>query len=141
MGKFGTGARFRRPAVAALAALGLSAALAATASAHHSYAVFDGTKKVEVQGTVKEWQFTNPHTWLQVMVVENGAPVEYSIEGSSVNTLARRGWNPKTFKPGDKVTVLMNPLRDGGKGGSFILATLADGRVLSQANVPQPGAR
>lgn len=121
--------------VACLIALGIAAAPAA-ALAHHSFAQFDMTKSITLQGTVKEWQFANPHTWLQLMVMENGAPVEYSIEGSSVNALARRGWNPKTFIPGDKVTIVANPMRDGNRGGALVRATLPDGRVLSTGQTP-----
>jgi hypothetical protein len=108
----------------------------APASAHHSFAMFDRTKNVQLDGTVKDWQFTNPHSWLQLLVVENGNPVEYGIEGSSVNTLLRIGWGPKTFKPGDKVSVVINPLRDGRKGGAFVKATLPDGRILSSGQTP-----
>ena len=104
--------------------------------AHHSFAMFDRTKNVQLEGTVKDWQFTNPHSWLQLLVLENGNPVEYGIEGSSVNTLLRIGWGLKTFKPGDKVSVVINPLRDGRKGGAFVKATLPDGRILSSGQTP-----
>jgi hypothetical protein len=106
------------------------------ASAHHSFAMFDRTKEVTLEGTVKDWQFTNPHSWLQLLVIENGNPVEYGIEGSSVNTLLRIGWGTKTFKAGDKISVLINPLRDGRKGGAFVKATLPDGRILSSGQTP-----
>ena len=106
------------------------------ASAHHSFAMFDRTKEVQLDGTVKDWQFTNPHSWLQLLVLENGNPVEYGIEGSSVNTLLRIGWGPKSFKPGDKVSIVINPLRDGRKGGSFVKATLPDGRILTSGQTP-----
>jgi len=106
------------------------------ASAHHSFAMFDRTKEVRLDGTVKEWQFTNPHSWLQLFVIENGTPVEYGIEGSSVNTLLRIGWGTRTFKPGDKISVVINPLRDGRKGGAFVKATLPDGRILSSGQTP-----
>ncbi|MDB5458326.1 MAG: hypothetical protein JWO72_67 [Caulobacteraceae bacterium] len=109
---------------------------AAPASAHHSYAMFDRTKAVTLEGTVKEWQFTNPHSWLQLIVLENGTPIEYGVEGASVNTLIRIGWGPKTFKAGDKVTIVMNPLRDGTKGGAFVKATLPSGKTLSAGQTP-----
>jgi hypothetical protein len=98
--------------------------------------MFDRSKAVKLEGTVKEWQFTNPHCWLQLMVLESGNQVEYGIEGSSVNTLLRIGWRHDTFKVGDKVSVLINPLRDGRKGGAFVEATLPDGRVLSSGQTP-----
>jgi hypothetical protein len=106
------------------------------ASAHHSFAMFDHTKEVKLDGTVKSWQFTNPHSWLQLLVIEDGNPVEYGIEGSSVNTLLRIGWGPHTFTPGDKVTVIINPLKDGRKGGAFVKAILPDGRTLSSGQTP-----
>jgi len=123
--------------IAGLIALAI-AGVPVAALAHHSFAQFDKTKSVTLQGTVKEWQFTNPHSWLQLLVVEgeNGAPQEYSIEGSSVNALARRGWSPTTFKPGDKITVVVNPMLDGSHGGAFVKATLPDGRVLSSGQTP-----
>ncbi len=106
------------------------------ASAHHSFAMFDRSKALKLEGTVREWQFTNPHCWLQLLVLENGNQVEYGIEGSSVNTLLRIGWRPDTFKVGDKVSVMINPLRDGRKGGAFVEATLPDGRILSSGQTP-----
>ena len=75
-------------------ALGATA-IASPALAHHSFAVYDHTKKVTLEGTVKDWVFANPHSSLTLVVMENGAPVEYLIEGASVNTLIRMGgWSP-----------------------------------------------
>jgi hypothetical protein len=104
--------------------------------AHHSFAMFDRTKSVTLDGVVKEWQFTNPHTWVQIVVMEGGLPVEYGVEGPSVNTLVRVGWSPTTFKPGDKVQIIMNPLRDGTKGGAFVKAILPNGKVLTAGQTP-----
>jgi hypothetical protein len=118
-------------------ALGLAVALcaiAAPASAHHSFAMYDKTKTVTISGTVKAWEFANPHSVLVLMVMDNGTPAEYTVEGSSVNTLVRIGWGSKSFHPGDKVTVVMNPMRDGTKAGSFLRATLANGKTLSAAS-------
>jgi hypothetical protein len=118
-------------------ALGATA-IASPALAHHSFAVYDHTKKVTLEGTVKDWVFANPHSSLTLVVMENGAPVEYLIEGASVNTLIRMGgWSPATFKPGDKITVVMNPMRNSTTAGAFIRATLPDGKVINggqQAN-------
>jgi Family of unknown function (DUF6152) len=117
-----------------------SAALmvAPQALAHHSYAMFDLKQNVELVGTVKEWQFTNPHSYLQLVVVENGAPVEYTIESGSPNTLVRMGWSRQSFKPGDKITISINPLRDGSKGGRMVQATLPDGKILVLGLPPNP---
>ncbi len=102
------------------------------ALAHHSFAMFDNAKSVELEGTVREFQWTNPHSWIQLTVTENGQSVEYSIEGSSPNGLARRGWSRTSLKPGDRVKVTIHPLKDGAKGGSFVKAVKADGSTLSE---------
>ena len=111
-------------------ALAAALATAGSASAHHSFAMFDNQKEVVLEGTVREFQWTNPHTWVQLQVMENGKMVEYSIEGSSPNGLARRGWTRNSMKPGDKIKVTIHPLKDGNKGGSFVRAVLADGKTL-----------
>jgi hypothetical protein len=123
----------------ALAATGLLGVLAAVspAAAHHSFAMYDRGRTVTLQGVVKDWQFANPHSELTLVVAENDKTAEYKIESASVNVLVRIGWSPKTFKPGDKVTVVMNPLRDGTNAGAFLRATLADGRSLSAGQTPQ----
>lgn len=99
--------------------------------AHHSFAMFDNTKEVELQGKIKEFQWTNPHTWIQLMVNEGGKEVEYSIEGASPNGLVRKGWSRNSFKPGDQVKIVIHPLKEGAAGGSFVKATLPDGKVLT----------
>jgi hypothetical protein len=95
---------------------------------HHSFAGFDLSKNITLTGTVKEFQWVNPHSWIQLMVTDAaGASVEWSIEMSAPSSLVRQGWKPKMLKPGDQVTVIAHPLRDGRPGGSFVSATLADG--------------
>ena len=84
--------------------------------AHHSAAMFDDEKVVELTGTIKELQWTNPHIWIQVVVDKT----EWSVEGGSPNSLSRNGWRATTFKPGDAVSVRVNPMKDGSPGGSFI---------------------
>ena len=106
----------------------LGGALAAQpALSHHSFAMFDSAKEVTLEGTVREFQWTNPHSWLQVTVPRGGASVEYSIELGSPNSMSRRGWRRTTFKPGDKVTLVMNPMRDGSPGGALVYAIDAQG--------------
>jgi hypothetical protein len=102
------------------------------ALAHHSASMFDDTKVVELTGTVKELQWSNPHIWLQVIVDEKGAKKEWSIEGGSPNTLSRQGWRSTTFKPGDVVTVRLNPMKDGTPAGSFVGAKFSDGRTIGR---------
>ncbi|MBL8642315.1 MAG: hypothetical protein JNK21_00165 [Rhodospirillaceae bacterium] len=127
--------------VAALLVMALAFLGGSTASAHHSAAMFDQTKSVKLEGTVKQFQWTNPHTWLTVTVQdEGGLVVDWSVEMTSPNLLARAGWRPNTVKPGDKITVNISPLRDGSSGGQFVSATLADGRVLKYEGItPAPG--
>ena len=100
--------------------------------AHHSATMFDDTKVVELKGTVKELQWSNPHIWLQIVVEEKGVAKEWSVEGGSPNTLSRRGWRSTTFKPGDGVTVRVNPMKDGTTAGLFVGAKFADGKTLGR---------
>jgi len=114
--------------VLAGAALLCGAAFAAPAPAHHSFAMFDSAREVTLSGTVREFQWTNPHSWLQVVVPRGSATVEYSIELGSPNSMSRRGWRRTTFKPGDAVTVVMNPMRDGSPGGALVHAIDPQGK-------------
>ncbi len=122
--------------------LGIVAALATTALpalAHHSFSMFDAQKEVVLEGTIKEFQWTNPHVWIQLLVPgANGSVVEWSVEGGSPNLVGRQGWKRNTFKPGDKVVIRINPMRNGEPGGSFVGATLGDGRVLGGLQIPRP---
>jgi Family of unknown function (DUF6152) len=106
-------------------------ALSGTALAHHSFAMFDQSKKLPLTGTVREFQWTNPHAFIHIDVPEAGGGSEtWKVELNSPNNLKRQGWKSTALKPGDKVTVVINPLRDGTKGGLFVSATLPDGQVL-----------
>ena len=112
--------------------LGVLATLLSTASAsgHHSGAMFDAQKTLTLAGDVKAFQWSNPHCWIQLLVPVPGGTVEWSIEMGSTTELYRSGWRPGTLKPGDKVTVLVHPVRDQSPGGSFVSATGADGKLL-----------
>src|SRR5215216_5376128 len=101
-------------------------AIAAPLAAHHSAAMFDDAKVVELNGTIKEMQWMNPHIWIQVVVDQDGQKTEWSIEGGSPNSLSRNGWRATTFKSGDAVTVRINPMKDGTAAGSFIGAKWKD---------------
>jgi hypothetical protein len=110
--------------------IGSVAGLSLPVWAHHSAAMFDFSKTVTLQGTVKEFQYTNPHSWLQVLVVgPDGKTVEWGFEAEGPSTLLRAGIKAKTFRPGDKVTVVANPLRDGRPAGAWISVTAANGAV------------
>jgi hypothetical protein len=113
--------------LAGLAMLLLSTSL----FAHHSFAAFDMAKTSTLSGVVKEFQWLNPHSWIQMMVKDaSGNEVEWSIETGSPSSLARQGWKSKTLKPGDQIIVTMHPLRDGRPGGSLITVTMADGTKI-----------
>jgi len=101
------------------------------AGAHHSNAMFDETKVVTLEGKVRDFQWTNPHTWIQLRVMENGQEVEYSIEGRSPNALARIGWKRTTLKPDDQVKVTMNPIKTGERSGNVLTVVKSDGTVIS----------
>jgi len=100
------------------------------ARAHHSFAMFDRTRQVTLVGVVKAFQWTNPHSWVQLAVARGGAEEAWAIEALSPNVLGRQGWSKNTLRPGDRVSVVINPLRDGKAGGNLVSVALADGRVL-----------
>jgi hypothetical protein len=111
------------------------------ASAHHSTANFDYTKTVVLSGTVKQFQWTNPHSFIQVVVPDSkGEGVEWSIESGSPALERRLGWKPDMIKPGDKVSVTIAPVRSGGPSGTLRQITLPNGTVLygpgNQGEVP-----
>jgi hypothetical protein len=105
--------------------------LAAPAFAHHSGAMFDVTKKVDVSGTIIDFNWSNPHANFKVSVEKPGGTSEvWAVEMNSPNNLVRDGWKRTTLKAGDKVTVTVRPLRDGTPGGQYVSIVLADGKVL-----------
>jgi len=105
--------------------------LTAPAFAHHSGAMFDGKKTVSVVGTVKSFEWTNPHSWLEVLVQDkDGKTVQWSIEMNGPEALFRQGFRPNSPKVGDRVTVVMHPLQDGRHGGSVISVLLPDGKLI-----------
>jgi len=115
---------------AALTAAFLCGAIPALA--HHSTAMFDHTRELTIQGTVKEWQWTNPHSWLQLMAPDaNGTVVEQGFEVGSPNTLFRNGWRADTFKVGDKVTIVVYPRKGSSVGGMLVAAKRPDGTWLT----------
>jgi Family of unknown function (DUF6152) len=125
-------------AVRPMATAALALMFAAASSAHHSFAVFDRTKTVVLTGTVKEFQWTNPHAWIQINVPDSkGRITEWGAECGSPNMMVRTGWKRSLLKPGDKVVVTVNPLRDGRPNGSLITIKLPDGTVLGPGNTPK----
>ena len=127
----------------ALGLAGVAAvAVAIPAAAHHSFAMFDALKIVQLEGNVKEFQWTNPHAWILLNVKdEQGQMVMWAIEMNGPTGLARQGWLPKTLTPGMAVKAHIHPLRDGKSGGQFLAVTLPDGKVMGNptgrpANAP-----
>lgn len=109
----------------------IAAACAAPALAHHSFAMFDQTKTMTLTGIVSEFQWTNPHSFIELDVTnKSGGKDHWSVELNSPNHLVRQGWKRTTVKPGDKVTITLNPLLSGKKGGLFNSIVLPDGHVL-----------
>jgi hypothetical protein len=98
--------------------------------AHHSGAGVDRTRTVTVSGIVKDFRWTNPHSWIDLEVTDAKGTAVWSVEMNPPPFLIRAGWRASTLKPGDKVSVTLNPIRTGEPGGIFVSVTLADGRVL-----------
>ena len=129
-----------------LAAVAAGLALASVpALAHHSFAMFDQTKQMTLEGTVHEFQWTNPHSFIELDVENRGRTQRWSIELNSPNNLTRQGWRRTSLKAGEKISVRIAPLRDGHPGGLFLDLRKADGKVLDSGlpkngtpvNVPQ----
>lgn len=103
------------------------------ACAHHSAAMFDQSRTVELSGTVRLFQWTNPHCYIQ-LVVKNaqGQEEEWSLEMGAPMYLYNRGWRPSTVKAGDQLKVKLNPLRSGARGGLLVEALGMDGKALGK---------
>ena len=109
--------------------------LASPARAHHSFAMFDPKQSVTIHGVVKEFRWTNPHVFIQLIASGEGgvAAGEWSIELTSPEHLARAGWKPGTLKSGDKVTIVVHPVRMGSMGGQFVSGRTAQGTPIGAA--------
>jgi hypothetical protein len=110
------------------------------AFAHHSFAMFDAERTTALEGTVKEFQWTNPHAWIMLTVAKEGQPnQQWAIELNGPAGLARDGWRPKTLTPGMNVKMTIHPLRDGSAGGQFMTVTLPDGTQMGRGAIaPAP---
>jgi hypothetical protein len=114
---------------------------------HHSFAMFDTSSQVTLAGVVTGFEWTNPHAYIEVDVPDGQSVKHWTIELGSTSILMRGGWKFNTLKKGDKVTAVVNPLRNGDPGSLLSRITLPDGRVLSNggpapaaASAPPPGA-
>ena len=102
-------------------------------SAHHSSAGIDRAKSVELVGTIRQFSWTNPHSWMEVDVSDGkGGTLTWKVEMTSPAYLVRAGWKSTTVKTGDEVKVTVRPLRDGSPGGLFVSVLLADGRTFTE---------
>ena len=111
---------------------GASLLAASSALAHHSFAMFDRTVNTVLTGTITQFEWTNPHAFIELEVPgAGGAPKRWSVELNSPNNLKRNGWKSTSLKAGDKVTLTLNPLREGKPGGLFVSVKLPDGSTLN----------
>ena len=93
--------------------------------------MFDAGKTATIEGTVKEFEYINPHAWLHIVATDaNGKKAEWSIEMGGVNAIVRTGWKPDTVKPGDRISVQIHPLKDGSRGGQYLTAKLPNGTTM-----------
>lgn len=110
---------------------------ATPARSHHSNSAFQVEKIITVTGVVKEWRWSNPHTWLYLTVDEKGSKVEWAIEGRAPGVLRRVGWDRAVLKPGETVTVHMSPAKDGSRIAMIARVTKADGTILGNGGANQ----
>ena len=111
-----------------------TAAFAAPALAHHSFAMFDQDKTVSIKGTVTDFEWGNPHVWIRMKAVNpaTGMEAPYAFEMGSVARSTTDGWKRDTIRPGDVITVTIHPLKDGSRGGMYLAAQLPDGKKLGR---------
>ena len=112
------------------------AAINAPAVAHHSLAMYDTATQISIEGVVEQFEWRNPHSWLHVRVTdEDGVERLWTLESNSTGQLTQIGWSPDVAKPGDPVTVVINPLRDGTRGGRLEEIQHPDGRVFTRIGI------
>ena len=125
--------------VAAWTTAAVLGAAALPTAAHHSFAMFDQTKVMALEGTVRQFQWANPHAFIELDVTARGRTKRWAIELNSPNNLTRQGWRRSSLKPGERVTVRIAPLRNGNPGGLFLDLRKADGTVLD-SGLPKDGS-
>ena len=130
-----------KPYLATACAGAVLAASSGTVSAHHSFAMFDQEHQTELAGTVKEFKYTSPHTFIVFEVKDKDGNAElWNLEGGSPSAISRDGWSAKTVKPGDELRIIIEPLRSGAPGGSWNVNRIKfmDGRpVVPKAEEPK----
>ena len=125
---------FYRPKRLAAGCAIAMAALAPSAGAHHSPVMFDQSKTVTLSGTVSQFQWTNPHCYIQLVVGEDGRQTEWNMEMGAPVYLYNRGWRPSTLKAGDRIKISAAPLRSGANGGLVLDVVSLDGKTIGRAN-------
>ena len=121
--------------------LAAAALTAGSALAHHSPVMFDQARPLTLTGTVREFQWTNPHSYIQLVVKnEQGLDEEWSLEMGASVYLYNLGWRPSSVKAGDTLTVTIAPLRKGGNGGLLLKAATADGKQIGRTPSGTSGA-
>lgn len=114
------------------------ALMSTSALAHHGNAAFDVGKTLELKGTVTEWIWANPHCWLKFDVTTGGKTVNWVVEATNSADLMERGWSRLLFKPGDSVTVALEPVKSGAPVGRVRSITLANGKVVGTNYIQRP---
>jgi hypothetical protein len=132
----------RRLVVCGLVSLLAASAGAARLLAHHSFAMFDRTNNLTLTGTVTQFQWTNPHAYIEIDVPDGANPAKHwTVELGSPSILMQGGWKFSDVKPNQTITVILSPLRNGEPAGLLVRITLADGRILSNGPAPAGGIR
>lgn len=116
--------------------MGLATSMSGSSvSAHHSVAAFDRNNPATLGGTVKQMKWTNPHTWIYLMVPDGkGGEQQWDLEGGAVNMVVRQGWTNKTLQGGMKIKLLIAPRKDGNPGGEWLRLLEIDGKPFSTTN-------
>jgi len=110
-------------------------ATSSPASAHHSFAMFDQDNKIDVEGTVQEFRFVAPHSFIVLDIKQqDGTTESWTLEGDSPSALAREGWSKTSLKPGDEIKAKIAPLRSGAPGGAWVVKAIEfrDGKPILQ---------
>jgi hypothetical protein len=129
----------RRHKLTAVLAVGALLALSSAVTGHHSFAMFDQENPMDLVGTVQEFKFTSPHTFILLTVKgDDGTLTVWNIEGVSPSSLVRDGWSRKTLKPGDELQMTIAPLRSGAPGGAWNATKIKfkDGSAIVQPSTP-----
>ncbi len=109
-----------RRGLTALLVSGVFVLTSGAAIAHHSFAMFDQENPIELEGSVQEFKYTSPHTFILLQVKEkDGSTTVWNLEGSAPSNLVRDGWSSKSLKPGDEIRLMVEPLRSGAPGGAW----------------------